>query len=282
VHNAAPVSVEHYENFPVASWLCPPALRAPIVAIYHFARVGDDIADEGDASNPERLATLSAYRNELVRVGCGATPSDTRWLHVFTPLARAIQDFHLPLNLLDDLLQAFERDIPNPQYSTRNELLDYCRQSANPIGRLLLHLHQINTPEALMESDCVCSALQLINFWQDVSVDHPRGRCYLPREDASRHGVTLDPPPLEDTPSSQALLGELCSWAKDLMLEGAPLVHKLPGRAGWELRLVVQGGLRILEKIGHSKFRSLTCRPVISASDAIPLLWRSLRMEPSA
>lgn len=278
MHNAAPVSVEHYENFPVASWLCPPALRAPIAAIYHFARTGDDIADEGEASLEERRSTLHAYRCELAQIGRGDPATDPRWIHIFEPLATNIRRFALPVELLDDLLQAFERDIPSPYYATRSALLDYCRQSANPVGRLLLHLHGIDSGESLKWSDYICSALQLINFWQDLSIDHPRGRCYLPVDDATKHGVSLTPPPMKDTKATQALIGGLCEWSKKLMFEGSPLVHRLPGRAGWELRLVVQGGLRILEKIEASNHRCFANRPVISARDFAPLLWRGLRM----
>lgn len=271
------VSVEHYENFPVASWLCPAALRPPITAIYWFARTADDLADEGDAPAEQRLADLAAYRAELQRVAAGQPPRP-RWAAVFQPLARAIQAHALPVPLLDDLLQAFERDVPNPRYADRAALLDYCRQSANPVGRLLLHLHGITQPQALAQSDAICSALQLINFWQDLSVDLPRGRCYLPAEDLVRHGLAPQPLPTTDTADTQALVAELCAWARALMQQGAPLVHTLPGRAGWELRLVVQGGLRILEKIEAMHCRSLNRRPTLGPTDLAWMAWRSLRM----
>ena len=176
------MSVNHYENFPVASVLCPKPLRPPITAIYWFARVADDIADEGDAPVEQRRAELAAYRAELARVAAGETPAP-RWSHVFTPLAKAIREHALPPKLLDDLLDAFMQDTGNPLYPDRATLLDYCRRSANPIGRLLLHLYGIRDETALVRSDLICSALQLINFWQDLSVDLPRGRCYLPQKD---------------------------------------------------------------------------------------------------
>jgi len=176
------VSVNHYENFPVASVLCPKSLRPPVTAIYWFARVADDIADEGDAPVEQRRAELAAYRAELARVAAGETPAP-RWSHVFTPLAKAIREHALPPKLLDDLLDAFMQDTGNPLYPDRATLLDYCRRSANPIGRLLLHLYGIRDETALVRSDLICSALQLINFWQDLSVDLPRGRCYLPQKD---------------------------------------------------------------------------------------------------
>lgn len=271
------MSVEHYENFPVASWLCPPALRPPITAIYWFARRADDLADEGDAPAAQRLADLADYRAELQKAARGEAPGP-RWADVFTPLARQIRTHALPVALLDDLLQAFVRDVPNPRYADRPALLDYCRQSANPVGRLLLHLHGIRDPEALAQSDAICSALQLINFWQDLSVDLPRGRCYLTDEDLARHGIDTAPLPATDTPATRALVADLCAWARAMMLSGAPLVHRLPGRAGWELRGVVQGGLRILEKIDAMQHCSLTRRPTLGPADLALMTWRSLWM----
>jgi hydroxysqualene synthase len=273
------VSVDHYENFPVASWLCPPALRPPITAIYHFARTADDLADEGDAPVAQRLADLQAYRVELARVAAGQA-AQPRWFAVFAPLAHAITAHRLPVALLDDLLDAFIQDTGNPLYETREQLLDYCRRSANPVGRLLLHLYGVTDARALARSDAICTALQLINFWQDFSVDHPRGRCYLPLADCRRHGVDrlallagAAPPP-----SGQALLGDLLDWTEALMHEGAPLVHHVPGRAGWELRAVVQGGLRILEKIRRMNPASFVQRPRLRAADGPLLLWRAALM----
>ncbi len=272
------MSVEHYENFPVASLLCPPALRPPITAIYHFARTADDIADEGDASAEVRLADLAEYRQQLLAVTAGAAPA-ARWRHVFGPLQQQIVQHALPLPLLTDLLDAFAQDTRNPPYPDRDSLLHYCRRSADPIGRLLLHLYGIDDAQALRRSDAICSALQLINFWQDLSVDGPRGRHYVPAQDRERHGVPqADLAVCHDTPAARALVRELCSWARGLMLEGAPLVHQVPGRAGWELRLVVQGGLRILEKIAAMDHATLARRPTVGAPDAPLLLWRALTM----
>jgi len=272
------VSVEHYENFPVASVLCPPALRPPITAIYHFARTADDIADEGDASAEVRLADLAEYRQQLLAVAAGATPA-ARWRRVFGPLQQQIVQHALPLPLLTDLLDAFAQDTRNPPYPDRDSLLHYCRRSADPIGRLLLHLYGIDDAQALRRSDAICSALQLINFWQDLSVDGPRGRHYVPAQDRERHGVPqADLAVCHDTPAARALVRELCGWARGLMLEGAPLVHQVPGRAGWELRLVVQGGLRILEKIAAMDHATLARRPTVGALDAPLLLWRALTM----
>ena len=275
------MSVDHYENFPVASWLCPPALRAPIAAIYWFARTADDIADEGDAEPAQRLADLAAYRADLAAVATGGTASP-RWTRVFAPLAQALREHGLPVPLLDDLLDAFAQDVVKQRYADRTELLDYCRRSANPVGRLLLHLYGVTDDDSLHRSDAICSALQLINFWQDLGVDTKRGRLYIPEEDCLRRGLRGDDVLSGiDTPAVRALVRQQCDWARALMLEGSPLVHSVPGRAGWELRLVVQGGLRILDRIAALEHATLRKRPTLRAGDAVVMAWRALRMRPA-
>jgi squalene synthase HpnC len=270
------LSVDHYENFPVASWLCPPALRQAVVAIYHFARTADDLADEGDASTAERVQALRDYRADLAAMVAGQAPSP-RWTRVFTPLAREMH--RLQPALLHDLLDAFEQDLAPPRYRDRQHLLDYCRRSANPVGRLLLGLYGVDDATSLHRSDAICSALQLINFWQDFSRDGPNGRLYVPQDDLDRHGVTAaDVLACRDGPAARALIQDLCAWARQLMLQGAPLAIALPGRAGWELRLVVQGGLLILDKIAARGHDSLRHRPAIRAWDFVTLAWRALTM----
>jgi len=277
-----PVSIEHYENFPVASVLCPPALRPAVTAIYHFARTADDIADEGEATAESRLADLAAYRADLVAV-CEGRLASTRWSGVFTPLASRIGQYQLPPQLLHDLLDAFAQDSGNPIYPDRASLLDYCRRSANPVGRLLLHLYGMADATSLRQSDAICSALQLINFWQDISIDGPRHRHYVPLEDLRRHGLTIGALSAgHNSPGSRALVRELCAWAQGLMCEGAPLALRVPGRAGWELRLVVQGGLRILEKISQMEYAVLSHRPALKPFDVAVMAWRALRMSASA
>jgi squalene synthase HpnC len=276
---------EHYENFPVASWLCPPRLRPAIAAIYAFARTADDIADEGVASPAERLALLDAYRRDLAAAAQGQPASD-QWPAVFTPLTHVMRQHALPESLLAALLSAFTQDIEKTRdhaaYADRAELLDYCTRSANPIGRLLLHLYDVHDAEALAQSDAICSALQLINFWQDPSVDLPRGRLYFPLADCARHGVLpgnlLASAPATTSRETLALIADEVAWARALMRQGAPLVHRLPGRMGWELRFVVQGGLRILDKIEALGFDTVRDRPTIGAIDAPLLAWRAFRM----
>ncbi len=282
-----PQGVDHYENFPVASWLCPPALRPAVVAIYGFARTADDIADEGDADAATRLALLAEYGLRLRACATGQVDaSDDRWPGVFQPLAAAIERHALPVSLLTDLLSAFTQDVERTRdargYADRADLLDYCRRSANPVGRLLLHLYGRTSARALAESDHVCTALQLINFWQDISIDLPRGRRYLPDADLIAHGIDPATPAQWPThPRAPALVRSLAEWARELMLAGSPIVHRVPGRAGWELRAVVQGGLRILDKIEHQGFDTFTRRPRIGAADTPLMLWRCLRMKQS-
>ena len=270
--------VDHYENFPVASFLCPPALRPAIMAIYWFARTADDLADEGDAAPAARLADLAAYRTDLAACSKGQ-PTSARWISVFTPLRSVIEQHSLPVDLLADLLSAFEQDVSKTRYASQAELLDYCRRSANPVGRLLLHLYQVSDAPSLAQSDCICTALQLINFWQDLGVDIPRGRIYLPADGFAQHGVDeVQLLEREVNPATTALVAANLGWATTLMQRGAPLVKKVPGRAGWELRLVVQGGLRIAEKIELLKFATLQQRPKLNAWDGAVMVWRAFRM----
>ena len=272
------MGVEHYENFPVASVLCPPALRPAVVAIYHFARTADDLADEGDAPEAERLADLAAYRADLAAVAVGRAPGP-RWPRVFGPLAREMARFQLPPGPLHDLLSAFEQDARNPLHSDRASLLDYCRRSANPIGRLLLHLYGVADAASLARADAICSALQLINFWQDIGVDARRGRFYVPLDALRAAGLTVDDLKAQrDSAALRVVVADLCRWAAALMDQGAPLALQLPGRAGWELRFVVQGGRAILEKIECMHHATMLQRPTLGAFDLPRLAWRAWRM----
>lgn len=280
-----PAPVAHYENFPVASWLCPPALRAPIAAIYHFARHADDLADEGDASPEQRLAALHGYRQALQAVAQPqpAYPPDAPWAGVFAPLQAAIAQHRLPLPLLENLLDAFVQDVvrsaSGQRYQSEAELLDYCRLSANPVGRLLLHLYGVGSIQALAWSDDICAGLQLINFWQDLGTDIPRQRYYLPLDLCAQFGVSeAAMVARNETPNAMLLIATLADSARARMQKGSKLVHLLPGRAGWELRLVVQGGLRILDKMAALQHRTLRQRPVLRWWDYGLMLWRALWM----
>lgn len=271
-------TVGHYENFPVASVLTPRAIRPAVVAIYRFARTADDLADEGDAPAAERRADLLAYRADLHAVAAGRAPS-ARWAAVFGPLAGAMERHALPAALLDDLLDAFLQDVHTVRYADRAALLDYCRRSANPVGRLLLHLYGIGDAASLERSDAICTALQLANFWQDLGRDVRAGRLYVPEADCRAAGV--DPEALaagRDGAAVRALVRHEVAWARETMRRGAPLVHAVPGRAGLELRVVVQGGLRVLERIDRLDGGTLATRPVLGARDAPAILWRAITM----
>lgn len=274
----------HYENFPVASVLCPPRLRPAIAAIYWFARTADDIADEGEARPAQRLQELAACRDDLFAAAEGR-PGSGRWPEVFGALQPVIAEFDLPVALLADLLSAFEQDVVKQRYATEAELLDYCRRSADPVGRLLLHLYGVHDAESLGQSDSICSALQLINFWQDLSVDIPRGRIYIPRELWAVHGV--DEAQLmtrEVTPSTTKLIAACAGSARARMLKGlelpATVARRLGGFDGWraalELRCVIQGGLRILDKMAAMDHRTLAQRPKLGAWDAVVIFWKAL------
>jgi hydroxysqualene synthase len=278
--------ITHYENFPVASWLCPPHLRPAIAAIYWFARTADDLADEGDATPQQRLDDLAAFRTDLMAAAKGQTIS-TRWPQVFIPLTAAITKFSLPINHLNDLLSAFEQDIRKTRdgqgYASEAELHDYCARSANPVGRLLLHLYGLNDPvrdaKALSYSDNICTALQLINFWQDISQDIPRGRFYLSDAACAQFGVSrADLISLKQTKNTTDLIAAQAINTLARMQKGSQLVHLIPGRAGWELRFVVQGGLRILDKIKALNYQMLTNRPKLKTWDYLVIGWRALGM----
>lgn len=268
------MSVDHYENFPVASLLLPPHLRPPVEAIYRFARSADDLADEGDAAPSERLQGLAAYALELDRIESGAAPAKA-----FAQLAWAIDQWQLPIPLFRDLLDAFAQDVVTTRYADYPALLDYCRRSANPIGRLMLHLADRASPENLRRSDCICTALQLINFWQDIAIDWQKARIYLPQSDLARFGIS-EAQIAEQRWSAEwaALLDFQTARARALMLDGAPLVHQLPGRLGWEIRLTVQGGLRILEKIRRVRGDVFRRRPRLGILDWIRMGGRALTM----
>lgn len=265
--------VNHYENFPVASLLLPARYRPAVEAIYHFARSADDIADEGDAPPAERLASLDQYRGELTALASGQ-PCRLAACQCLAPHIRA---FSLPLQPFHDLLDAFSQDVVKTRYADFPELLDYCSRSANPVGRLVLALYGRNDEPSLRQSDAICTALQLANFLQDVGVDWGKDRIYLPQDELRRFGIAEEA--IAEgrwSPEWAALMDLQVDRARGLLRQGAPLVHSLPGRIGWELRLVVQGGLTILQKVQHIRGRVFSQRPTLAKTDIPGMLWRSL------
>ena len=266
-------SISHYENFPVASILLPRELRVPIAHIYHFARSADDFADEGDAPAAARLSALDEYRTELDRIERGAATEAP----LFRALGETIRTYGLPLQLFRDLLDAFSQDVVKQRYASFSELLDYSRRSANPVGRLLLHLFDAATPRNLDWSDSICSALQLANFWQDIAIDWRKGRIYLPQDEMARYAVTEAHVANGRCDEAwRALLAFQTARTREMLEYGAPLGSVLPGRVGLEIRVSVAGGLRILKKLdgaGQDMFRH---RPVLRWHDWPLLLAGSL------
>ena len=258
------MSVDHYENFPVASLLLPARLREPVNAIYAFARSADDIADEGSLSDQERLHELDRYRAELDAIEAGRQTQDP----VFLRLRPAIADHGLPLQLFRDLLDAFSQDVVKKRYADFGELMDYCRRSADPIGRLLLHLYGIDQPKSQSLSDAVCSSLQLINHWQDVAIDWQKGRVYLPQDELARFGIAESQIAEGRWDAAWAAMMDFqIDRARAMMAAGSPLVHELPGRIGLELRLIVASGFRMLDKLQRVRGDVFRRRPVIGKRD---------------
>ena len=267
--------VDHYENFPVASVLLPKRLVPAVEAIYAFARSADDIADEGDALPAQRLAELAKYEDALASIGRGEPQANP----MFDRLARIVTQYKLPLTPFYDLLSAFKQDVGTSTYASFDLLLDYCSRSANPVGLLMLSLYGAADARNIEDSNAICSSLQLINFLQDVAIDRKKQRIYMPLDDLARFGVTaaqLDAASADD--AFRSLMKFEVNRARAMMLSGAPLARRLPGRIGWELRLVVQGGLRILERIEGADYDVFRRRPQLKMADWAAIVWRALRM----
>jgi len=263
------MGVDHYENFPVASWLMPRRLRPAVRSIYRFARTADDIADEGNAAPADRLAGLNELSRQLRAIEAGRT---SNW----TDLAEAIRTYQLSVPLLDDLLSAFAQDVTTARYDSFDALLDYSRRSANPVGRLLLQLFCRDEPTLRIESDAICTGLQLANFWQDIAVDFNKGRVYIPQQDLNRFDVSEAHIAQGRADQQWRKLMEFqVDRTRSMLLQGAPLARTLGGRVGLELRLVVQGGLRILERIEGVGGDIFTRRPTLTARDWLVMSWRA-------
>ena len=266
------VARAHYENFPVASFALPRRLRRPVAVIYTFARAADDIADEGDAPAHDRLAALDAYAAHLDDVVHGKTVDEP----VFIALADVIARHRLPVVPFHDLLDAFRQDAVKTRYADFSELLEYCRRSANPIGRLLLALYGIDTPEAQAESDDVCTALQLINFLQDLRQDLvENNRIYLPQADMTALGVTdAQLHSMRNDDALRELVTLQSSRARERLTRGAALARRVPPRFALELRLTVQGGLRVLKRLDGAD--DVFCRPRLGLFDWAGIVLRAL------
>ncbi len=267
------MSAGHYENFPVASLLVPARLRDAVGIIYRFARSADDFADEGDAPPSERLASLDAYRGELDRIAAGAAPATP----LFGDVARIVRAHSLPLEPFYDLLSAFSQDVVKTRYADFGELADYARRSANPVGRLMLRLFDAASAGNIARSDAICTALQLINFWQDVAIDWNKDRVYLPQDEMAHFGVTEAH--LRDALCDDAwreLVQFQVDRARSMMESGAPLGRTLAGRFGMEIRITVRGGLAILDKLEAANCDMFRHRPVLRWHDWPFLFLRAL------
>lgn len=267
------MSAGHYENFPVGSILLPRRLRRPVALIYQFARQADDWADEGDLPPASRLALLEGLRRELKRIEAG-TPPETA---LFRDLAQAIRRFDLPLKPFYDLLDAFSQDVVKKRYADFGEVMDYCRRSANPVGRLLLNLFGAATARNIAYSDGICSSLQIINFLQDIAIDYRKGRIYLPQDELKRYRIEERQIAEGDTGGAwRPFMAFQIERARRILQAGAPLGKALRGRIGLELRLIILGGETILRKLHKSGGDVFRGRPVLKPADWPAMLLRAL------
>ena len=273
----------HYENFPVASRLLPARMRPHIAAVYAYARMADDIADEGNAPAEERLAKLDAWQRRLhAAVGVEAQ-AESPHAHedlIIVAAAHSIQALELPLSLFDDLISAFGQDTMTSRYDSWRDVLDYCRRSANPIGRLVLRIAGHRSDALDRSSDALCTALQLTNFWQDLGRDWRAGRLYVPREvygprgasEQQLHNVTMGR-------GWSDAIAECVEMTRGLFQQGRLVCDGVAGRLRYELRLTWHGGRLILDRVQARREALMLHRPTLSAGDVPRLLWRALRWQ---
>lgn len=270
----------HYENFPVASRLLPRAMRPHVAAVYAFARTADDFADEGERPDAERLRLLDGWVAKLRAVAAGdplpagATREEQL---VFLAVGHSMRTRGLPLSLFEDLVSAFRQDVTKRRYADWSEVLDYCRRSANPVGRLVLRIAGHDDARLDRSSDALCTALQLANFWQDLAIDWRRGRLYVPRselETSGAHERDLDAGHL--SPAWRSALGRAVARTRELFDAGRQVCDGVAGRLRWELRLTWLGGTRVLERLERHGFDAFGHRPSLGWSDAPVLVMRAL------
>jgi squalene synthase HpnC len=266
------IALEHYENFPVGSWLIPKEKRKYVHAIYAFARTADDFADEQRYREDERMQLLIDWEKRLDECISGS-PSHP----VFIAVKEAIERFNIPDALFKDLITAFKMDTINKRYKTMSDVLNYCHYSANPVGRIVLHMFEYKDPELHRLSDFICTALQLANFWQDIAIDINKDRIYIPLEDMERFGYTVSD--LKSQALNDSFRNLLCrevEFTRALFKKGWPLCTSVGKDLSFELRTVWSGGMKILEKIEQNGYDIFNKRPVISTIDKIRILLRAL------
>ena len=271
----------HYENFPVASRLVPADMRPHIAAIYAFARLADDMADEGNRPAADRLADLDRWAARLDRAARGEPDPGGAHGEVFGALRHTIDMCRLPPVLLHDLLSAFRQDVTVTRYATWDELMDYCRRSANPVGRLVLRVAGRDSAELDAASDAVCTALQLTNFWQDIEIDWAKGRLYVPasiwQAAGAKEGDLSD---RRITAEWRRALADVTARTRALFTRGAPVADGVAGRLRWELRATWLGGMRILDKLEAANFDMFTDRPKLTRADVPGILLRTALWRP--
>ena len=275
--NEADVNQPHYENFPVASFVLPKSLRYPISLIYTFARQADDFADEGRLNAETRLAKLQGFRDQLDLIEDNS-PTKSAF---FTEFGDMIRAHHLPLAPFYDLLDAFSQDVTKTHYANFYEVLDYCHRSANPIGALLLYLFDKATPENLSYSNKVCTALQLINFYQDVAIDfdstYHKSRVYLCQDEMAQFGVTEAQIAAQHVNQDwERFMLFNIERAEAMLKEGKPLEHILPGRIGLEMRMIIGGGEQVLYKLKNVQGDIFKHRPTLQVWDWPLILLKAL------
>lgn len=269
---------QHYENFPVASWLLPKAARPHVAAIYGFARLADDFADEGERTDAARLALLEDWRRRLHDAAAGRMPGeDSDAGAIFLALGDTMRRCDIDVQLFDDLLSAFRQDVVVKRYDTWADVLDYCRRSANPVGRLVLRISGYRDATLDTMSDAICSALQLTNFWQDLERDWQKGRLYVPQAEVRAAGADLnDLGRRRISPEWRTALARAGDQTRSLFSQGRPLADAVAGRLRWELRATWLGGVRILERLEASGFDVFRARPELGWPDAVRIGWRAV------
>jgi squalene synthase HpnC len=271
-NDAVILTENHYENFPVASFLIPKRLRRDVAIIYWFARTADDLADEGNYTAEERLKQLNSFEERLCSLLKGSFNS-----HFESALFETIKNNNLHPEYFFDLLSAFKQDVTKNRYSDFNELLDYCRRSANPVGRLMLQLFKIKDEAADSASDKICTALQLTNFYQDVHKDYGKGRIYFPQEELDRFNVAeTDFQNSSASRNFKDMLKFNIDRAETMFDEGRLLLNFLDGRIYWEIKLTLLGGKEILKRIKRSGYDVFKFSPKLKKSDFIKIFLKSI------
>jgi len=257
----------HYENFPVISFLIPKELQKHVAVIYWFARTADDIADEGNITEEERLKKLIGFEDNFTSALNGNQQNDFE-----TALVNTINEKKLTTSLFYDLLKAFKQDVTKKRYKDFSDVLDYCKHSANPVGRLILELFNIRNDESFFLSDKICTALQLTNFWQDLAIDLKKGRIYLPEDEMQKFGVDEKSFELkENSLNLQQLLRHNISRTEELFKEGRGLLKYLKGKLKLEIEWTILGGELILKKIKKIDYNTINIRPTISKTEYLTL-----------